>query len=152
MQKYKLKIDLLNIRTYKDCLCLVFFSKGAFVFVNNKYISLQDVASSVFPVFPGETDAILSKLNGLCSQEKYATKFIKNRVCFSCFESRTGYIILKLFLVRSRVRRLESQRHTLTLKLWSTPWGPQFRNFWKSRTFSVLDKSPSTLKTKDSIG
>ena len=115
------------------------------------YFSTRRCLFSV-PSVPWETDAILSKLNGLCSQEKYATKFIKNRVCFSCFESRTGYIILKLFLVRSRVRRLESQRHTLTLKFWSTPRGPQFRNFWKSRTFSVLDKSPSTLKTKDPIG
>ena len=31
-------------------------------------------------------DAIFSKHNGLMFSIKYATKCIKNRVCFSCFE------------------------------------------------------------------
>ena len=53
-------------------------------------------------------------------RKKYATKFLKNRVCFSYFESRTG-IILKLFLVRNRVRLLGSQRRTLTLKFRGYP-------------------------------
>ena len=67
------------------------------------------------------------KHNGRCIKhifnEKFAAIFIKNRVCFSCFESRTGYHF-KAFLGQEQGQALGVPAAYPHPKTWGVPPGP----------------------------